>query len=448
MSKKRVALYMLLVLTMVVFVEADTTGADNNPKEYVDFVHRYNYDKDIHPNQAFLPIELLERFLVKNSKVIEMERINDDIGALDAEKTKQSLGDLKRKIEELKSDKSDAEDKISDIEDALDFDLALPPGHPLKMTPEARFSLDKQKEQLSNAIDAYNDNIRDMKENYVLLDFKASTELINTSYHDVTLDAFIENEKQSLNNKILDLLDAEASLSLKINEFDFMRELYKKQEDLYRFGYIDKAALLAFQSSIDGLALEIKDIKADITNKHDELEIITGLGYVFGIKLERGFFDKKLLSDSYRYYSDEFQKSSYQIPLLDEQISEMREKEEEIRKKTSKKLDADIIKLQIENAFLSKEALVEGVESASFKLLAGYDKVELEKSKIEVKIREAERKYSDNLWKYNHGYISKLDLEKSGFEVTQLKSSIDVLDLKLLRIKKTLDAMARGVLQK
>ncbi len=454
MAKKRVLALLLMLLSVLLLIDADATKADNKTNadakeiEYVDYIHRYDYDKEIYPNQVFLTLDFLEEFLVRNSKQVKLEKIKDEISVYEVEKSKESLKDLLVKVDELKKAKRETYRKISDIDSALAADAALPVGHPLKMTPQAKATLLKQRAQLKEAVETYNDNIKEMKENYVLLDFKTSTELLDLSYADISYDTFVETQKLTLNNKILDLLDIESSLVIKVNELDFMKNLYAMQCGGYKLGYLDKSKILEFESKLELLELEIKGMRDDISNKFDELEVLTGLGYIFGIKIEQSFFDRDLVSTSYHYYSDEFQNRSYQFPLIDEQIEEMKSTEKELRDTTSKKLDADILKLRIKNTLLNRDSLVEGVETASFKMMNGYEKIEAEKKKLLLQIKEAERKYSDKLWQYNNGIISKLDLNKANFEVIQLKSSVDIMDLKLLRIKKTLDAMARGIVKK
>ncbi len=407
------------------------------------------YNKSTYYGKSrYYTLEDIKEAFVKNNKNIDIKRLDNEIAEYEYENSKESKEDLRKKIRDLEITIADLETKYRDIEKTLAFDNMLPEGHPNKLPYETRSRLSAQSAQLSNSIVTYGENLKSMKENYIMLDLKTGTSELNYEYSDEALEDFIKSEKLSIDIKILDILETNVKMKMKASEINFMNEMLKAQKISYELGYIDFNALMDFESKIKVLNDEFDLLNEDINSKLYELSIISGFERIDGLRISDDFFNSELQSKESNYYAEKYKENSYQFDLIDKQAGKLAIAERDLKEREEDSTDAKIMNAKKRKALIQKESILENIKLGASKLISGYNTVSLEKSKNEINLSEAKRKLKMEKMKYSLGYLSRINYNKSAFKTNQMESSMEILELKLVYFKKMLDAMADGIAQK
>ncbi len=393
-------------------------------------------------------IDELKKAMYKNNKNISMQELENRLKKLESYNSRRQKNDLADKIDDLKSNARDLRSKSNDIDEAIENNNKLADNDPHKIPPQQIAELKAKQAEINKGKNKIDDNLDEMEKNYIMLDFKHMTNELHVDYNRESLESFKESQYLNLKIKILDILEANYNKLIKENELSFMKSNYKMQEKSFELGYTDENTLKEFKKKIEAGVKDLESIEDQINYKLDELEIICGIDVIDGFKIDKKFFKTKLKSDDPNYYKDKYENHSYQFDLLSDSVDEMDRTSRRLRDVSNAHLESDIMETNSQKTALQKSIILENVKIGAINLLSGYNKLTAEKEKHQLKMDSSEDKVKNNQLRFKLGHISKLDFNTSEFEYSQLEYASEIIDLKLLRIKILLDAMANGIVNK
>ncbi len=440
-NKKVIVLFIILSCFVFfncasLFIRADE--GEKIEKESFTYIKKIDEKKQNLPSSEYMTIKEIEKVFVENSKSIKLEKLKQDLKQETLISDEEKLEKLEKNIKDVEKSKSDLEEKLDEINRNLDISHLLP--------SETVESLEEKKEKAIDGIEKYDENLEEMRKNYILLDYKMSSNSVDLSNRENSLEDFIESEINNLEKKILDIVELDKLIIMKNDEYKFIKNLYDMNKITYKLGFIDKMTLIELQNSLDEIDIDIESMNTSFNDKFDEIAFIIGVDDLNGIKLEKNYFDYELKSYVYSYYVKKCLSENQNIALMNEKIDLIGDTEIELRDDYEN--DADILEVNKKQAEINKKSIRDSLEIASKKMLSAYKKLEKEKSKLILKQDLLLKKKSANDLTYSLGYMSKLDCDKLEFEFEQVEKSINLLEIKMLRIKKALDSLASGIIQK
>ncbi len=398
----------------------------------------YEQNKDKEDYKYYTIKEIKDQFLI-NSKNISMQELDSEMLKLQAQSSKDSRTDLQDNIWDLQNNVDDMYEKI----DAIDAAISNP------LTPQIKIpELLKNKEKLEDSIDNLNEKIDSMEKSYIMLDFKHTTDKLNAEYNKASLESFKKTELLNLDNKILDILETNINRKMKENELEFMQDTLKIQRLSFKLGYTDQNTLKDFENKVINAEKDYDSLQKQLYTKINELEIICGIKKIDGLTINKKYFDTKLPSNKASYYKEQFKKNAYSVELLNKQIKEMDKTTRKLKGSYNGYTDSKIMKSNKEKSELQKDTILENLEIGAMKMISSYDTLKTEINKLTLNLDNSKRKLDGNRIKLSLGHISKLDYDKSELEYNQMKFGLDIMNLKLLKIKLMLDGMANGIVNK
>ncbi len=450
-KNKTIVLSIALIIAVVFSSSGLYLMADDSEKTNQDkytYIKRISEIKNDKTKPKYMSLEEIEKTFINNSSSLELEKINEKTKRYTMINDREKLDKLEESIDKLEIDKNNSNSQLSTITTILNNDDMLPPGHPNKLTPLERQTYIENKAKLIAAINTMVENLDNMRKNYIMLDYKHYSNFLDLSYSKKSFENFTKIELQNLKSKLIDIVEKDKILNMKNDELEFMTDMYNVNKLSYELGFVDKMTLLESKNRLDEIEIEIKNMEGEIDNVFDELSMIIGVDYIYGIKLEKDFFDYKLKSTESSYYKEKYIENSFNIPLMKKQINLLRDTESELRDETNFETDADILSLNKKKAEINKNNIEDMVEMAARKMISGYKELEKEKDKLSIKRTFLLRKIALNDLKYSLGYISELDCKKTNFEYKQVENSIYLIEVKMIGIKTSLENLADGIIQK
>ncbi len=417
-------------------------------KEYIIFdLRTYDKFKEDKDKKIYSPEDIKNSFFEHN-KDMSLQELDAKMKEYQAKSSSEKREDLRNNIWDLRGNQEDLYEKAENIEDMIALNASLPDTDPNKLPPQKIAELDAQQSSLEESADDMNENIKKMETNYVMLDFKQITDELNAEYNEDSIESFKKTQGLNIDTKVLDIVETEISIRMKENELKFLRCMLQMQKRSFELGYMDESSIKEAEERVDLSKKDLEGIKTSLNTKLDELELLSGIKKIDGLKIDKAFFDINILSKKPRYYRDKYEKNSYQIKLLEDQVKEMEKATKKLKTSYDAGTDTKIMDTNKQKTEVQKEIILDGVEMGALSLTAGFDNLFDEKEKLALKIEAANRKTENNKIRFSLGYISKLDLIKSNFESSQLTYAGEVLDMKIIRLKLLLNAMANGIVQK
>ncbi len=454
-SKKIKRMFLLLVFLfsgVLCSLFSETFYAEYEPMEGMDStVVIPCYVKSTSPNFqdsycCYTADELKNSFL-ETSKLLDVQKLENELTMYEYEQSEKSKKSLKNKIRDALAAISDMQIKIGQTEEALRLDDSLPAGHPQKLSPMERATMVQNKKQLEETADSYEDNLRDMRKNYVMLDFQYEMNKLNASYSDKSLEAFRKSELLTIDGKLLDLMELNINIKMKIKELWFMRATRDRQRQSAELGYVPWSTLESFETDVAVVEQELRAMQKQSDAKLEELAFLCGVDHIDQLTVERTFSDKWLVSYDPVYYRKKYQENTYEIDLMEDQFDQMHETEKDLKKKANAKTDSYIMDTKERKGRLQKDILLDNVELGALQLIGNYQNVEDERSKHLLKVSESKRILDIHREEYELGQISEQKYKQSELKYVQLYMSLELMDLQLVRLKLLLDAMAEGIVR-
>ncbi len=447
MKKKIWMIFLILSMLNIYSIYAEEK--DKREKEEVEVYQLRRYDKkEDKKNYTSYDYEELKTSFRETNKNIDIKKIEQEILRYEYQDAGNQKDNLSSKITELENKKSALESQLFQLNQLIIMDDNLPDGHPNKMTAEERQNAIQNSIKMQEGISTYGENLVDMRKKYILLDFKVVSDRINLSYNKDSLESFIKAEELNFNQKIIDIIKLHISREMKEEELGFLDTVLYAQNISYELGYSDIDSINNIQIKRQILKTDITALNREINLKLRELSILSGIDNISGIKVKKSFFNTKLKSTDATYYVEGYKKHAYEFQMIDKQLKAMDSSQRQLSGAEDGELDSNMMKARIKKLEIRKNAITDSVESGSLKLLAGYEKVVLNKDKHRINLTSSEREKNRSYIRYSLGHMSRIEYNQLAIKYMQLKKAEKLIDLEMLNLKLMLDAMAKGIVQK